>query len=74
MFVIKYHAKGRKSVYFGIEKRVRNKQCALAFGEDLRSKFKYLENEHCTLETIKVSKIAEMMYSDKWIKVSRINW
>lgn len=74
MFVIKYHAKGRKSEYFGNEKRVKNKQFALAFGEELRDKFQQLENEHCTLETIKVSDVAEMMYSDKCIKVSAINW
>ena len=40
MFVVKYHAKGHQTEYFGNKKRVVNKRCAIAFGEDLREQFK----------------------------------
>lgn len=74
MFVVKYHRRGYKTKYLGDKKLVANKRCALAFGEDLRDKFKQVETELCTLETIKVSDIAETMYADKYVKVGKINW
>lgn len=73
MFVIKYYAEGRQPEYFG-DKRVKSKKCAYAFGENLRNQFKAVESEHCKLENIKVSDVAEMMYADKWIKVGKIIW
>lgn len=74
MFVIKYHKRGCKTEYLGDKKLVANKKCAFAFGENLRDKFKQVETEFCTLETIKVSDIAETMYADKYVKVGKINW
>ena len=75
MFVIKYHAKGRRSEYFGNGKSVKNKKYALAFGENLREKYKTLEGEHCTLETLSnVSNVAEMMYANTYVMVNCIEW
>lgn len=74
MFVVKYHAKGHKTEYLGDKKSVKNKNCAFAFGENLRDKFRQIETETCTLETIKVSEAAEMMYADTYVKVGKINW
>lgn len=74
MFVVKYHAKGHKTEYLGKKKRVVNKRCAFAFGEGLREKFKKVESEHCTLEDIKASVVAEMMYRDSYVKVGNIEW
>ena len=74
MFIIKYHAKGHPTQYFGDKKRVVNKQCALAFGENLRDKYKVLESSTCTLVTIPVSQTAEMMYASSWVKVGKISW
>lgn len=74
MFIIKYHAKGHKTEYLGDKKRVANKKYAIAFGEGLRDKFKQLESEHCTLENISVSDMAEMMYENSYVKVNNIKW
>lgn len=74
MFVVKYHAKGYRTEYFGDRKRVVNKRCALAFGEGFREQFKQVESETCTLEDIKVSDIAEMMYKNRYIRVGSIKW
>ena len=75
MFVIKYHAKGKKTKYFaGKGKTVVSKKSAIAFGENFREKFKSIETEHCSLVTINVSEVAEMMYADKYIKVGKIEW
>ena len=74
MFVVKYHAKGRRTEYFGNRNRVLTKRCAIAFGEGLRAKFKQIESEACTLEDIKVSDIAEMMYKNSYIRVGSIKW
>ena len=74
MFVVKYHAKGHQTKYLGNKKSVVNKRCAIAFGEGLREQFKKVESEHCTLEDIKVSDIAEMMYKNSYIKVGSIKW
>ena len=74
MFVVKYHAKGYRTEYFGDRKRVVNKRCAIAFGECLRAKFKQIESEACTLEDIKVSDTAEMMYKNGYIRVGSIKW
>lgn len=74
MFIIKYHAKNHPTQYFGDKKRVVNKQFALAFGENLREKYKVLESPTCTLVTIPVSQTAEMMYANTFIKVGKIAW
>lgn len=74
MFVVKYHAKGRRTEYFGDRKRVVNKRCAIAFGDGLREQFKQVESETCTLEDIKVSDTAEMMYKNRYIRVGSIKW
>lgn len=74
MFVVKYHAKGYRTEYFGDRKRVVNKRCAIAFGEGLREQLKQVESEHCTLEDIKVSDIAEMMYKNRYSRVGSIKW
>lgn len=74
MFVVKYHAKGYRTEYFGDRKRVLNKRCAIAFGEGLREQFKQVESEHCTLEDIKVSDTAEMMYKNRYSRVGSIKW
>lgn len=74
MFIIKFHAKGHKTKYFGNKKTVSTKKYALAFGEGLREQFKHLESEHCTLEKLIVSDIAEMMYQNKYVKVGSIAW
>ncbi len=74
MFVIKYHAPGHKTKYFGNEKLVVNKKYAIAFGEGLREKAKQLESEYCSLKDIRVSKIAELMYENDCIKVTNIRW
>ena len=74
MFIIKYHSKGHKSEYFAGEKRVKTKKYALAFGENLREKFKSWESDTCSLIELKVSDMAEMMYRDKYVKVSDISW
>lgn len=76
MFVVKYHAKGHKTKYlgWGTKKAVVNKRCAIAFGESFREQFKQVESEYCTLEDIKVSDTAEMMYKSSYIKVGSIKW
>ena len=75
MFIIKYHAKGKKTKYFGADGNlVSNKKSSVAFGENLRNKFKKLENEHCSLVTISVSEVAEMMYFNNHVKVREIKW
>lgn len=74
MFVIKYHAKGHRTEYFGDKKRVVNKKYAIAFGEGLREKFNQLESEYCLLENISASDMAEMMYENSCIKVNNIKW
>lgn len=74
MFVVKYHAKGHRMEYLGDKKKVVNKRCAIAFGEGLREQFKQVESEHCTLEDIKVSDTAEMMYKNSYIRVGSIKW
>lgn len=74
MFVVKYHAKGHRTKYLGDKKEVVNKRCAIAFGEGLREQFEKVESEHCTLEDIKVSDTAEMMYENSYIKVENIKW
>lgn len=74
MFILKYHAKGRRTEYFGDKKRVVNKRCAIAFGEGLREQFKHLESETCTLEDLKGSDIAEMVYKNSYIRVGSIKW
>lgn len=74
MFIVKYHAKGHRTEYFGEKKRVVNKKYAIAFGEGLREKFKQLESSYCTLENISVSDMAEMMYRDSYTKVNNIRW
>lgn len=75
MFVIKYHAKGYPTKYFGMNKKiVSKKDYAMAFGEGLRERFKQIENEHCTLETLDTSDVAEMMYRDTYVRVEHIKW
>ena len=74
MFIIKYHAKGKKTKYFGGDKIVVNKKCALAFGENLRENFAHIENKYCKLENISVSDVAEEIYADKYIKLGKISW
>ena len=74
MFILKYHAKGRRTEYFGDKKRVVNKRCAIAFGEGLRDQLKTVECEYCTLENIKVSSTAEMVYKNSFIRVGEIEW
>ena len=75
MFVVKYHAKGKPTKYYsGGKSLVKNKRCAMAFGEGLREQFKQVESEHCTLENISVSDTAEMMYRNQYIKVNNIKW
>lgn len=74
MFVVKYHAKGHQTKYLGNNKAVVNKKYAIAFGEGLRGKFEHIQTEHCTLENLKVSDTAEMMYHDCYIKVQNIQW
>ena len=74
MFILKYHAKGRRTEYFGDKKRVVNKRCAIAFGEGLRERFKKVACEYCTLEDIKVSSTAEMVYKNSFIRVCKIEW
>lgn len=75
MFVIKYHAKGKRTKYFsGGKSLVVNKRYAIAFGDNLMEKFKALENEYCTLEKIKVSDVAERMYENTYVKYGKIIW
>ena len=74
MFVVKYHAKGRRTEYLGYKKRVVNKRCAIAFGDGLREQFKHVECEHCTLEDIRVSETAEMVYKNSYTKLGCIKW
>ena len=74
MFVVKYHAKGRRTEYLGYKKRVVNKRCAIAFGDGLREQFKHVECECCTLEDIRVSETAEMVYKNSYTKLGSIKW
>lgn len=74
MFILKYHAKVRRTEYFGDKKRVVNKRCAIAFGEGLRERFKNVACEYCTLENITVSATAEMVYKNSYIRVGKIEW
>ena len=74
MFVVKYHAKGRRTKYLGNKKFVVNKRCAIAFGDGLREQFKNVECECCTLEYIKVSDTAEMVYKNSYTKLGSIKW
>ena len=74
MFILKYHAKGRRTEYFGDKKRVVNKRCAIAFGEGLRERFEKVACEYCTLEDIKVSDTAEMVYKNSYTRVGKIEW
>lgn len=75
MFVIKYHAKGYPSRYFGMNKKlVSKKNYAVAFGEGLREKFGKIESEHCTLVSLDVSDVAEMMYHDTYVRMENIKW
>lgn len=74
MFIIKYHAKGHKTKYFGNNKTVVNKSCAMAFGEGFREQAKKIESETCSLETIPVSVIADVMYHNSHIPVRKIAW
>ena len=74
MFILKYHEKGRRTEYFGDKKRVVNKRCAIAFGEGLRERFEKVACEYCTLENIKVSSTAEMVYKNSFIRVCKIEW
>ena len=74
MFILKYHAKGRRTEYLGDKKRVVNKRCAIAFGEGLRERFEKVACEYCTLENIKVSATAEMVYKNSFIRVGKIEW
>ena len=74
MFILKYHAKGRRTEYLGAKKRVVNKRCAIAFGEGLRERFEKVACEYCTLEDIKVSSTAEMVYKNSFIRVCKIEW
>ena len=74
MFILKYHAKGRRTEYFGDKKRVVNKRCAIAFGAGLREQFKHVECEQCTLEDIRVSETAEMVYKNSYTKLGSIKW
>ena len=74
MFILKYHAKGRRTEYFGDKKRLVNKRCAIAFGEGLRERFKKFACEYCTLEDINASATAEMVYKNSFIRVGKIEW
>lgn len=74
MFILKYHAKGRMTEYLGDKKLVVNKRCAIAFGEGLRERFEKVKCEYCTLEDIKVSATAEMVYKNSFIRVGKIEW
>lgn len=75
MFVIKCHAKGYPTKYFGTNKKlVSKKNYAAAFGEGMRERFKVVEGEHCTLESINVSDVAEMMYHDTYVRYENIRW
>ena len=74
MFILKYHAKGRRTEYLGDKKRVVNKRCAIAFGEGLRDQLKKVACEYCILENITVSDTAEMVYKNSYIRVGKIEW
>lgn len=78
MFVIQF-GKGKNRRFFDAEMKERKGlpgrktiEAATAFGEDLRAKFE--SNGNLILKTIEVSPIAEMMYRDKAVKVSKICW
>lgn len=77
MFIIKYHKRGYKSMYFGGDAKnpntVTDKRCAVAFGDNLRKNFEHLESDVTTLETIKVSQEAESKYANTWIKLNKID-
>lgn len=77
MFIIKYHQRGYKPMYFGGDAKnpntVSDKRYAVAFGEDTRKNFEHLESDITTLETIKVSKEAERKYANTWIKFNKID-
>lgn len=74
MFIVKFHAKGHKTTYLGDGKIVSTKKSAMAFGEGLREQFKHLESDHCTLEKLAVSYVAEAVYLNSYIKIGSIIW
>lgn len=76
MFILKFHKPKCKTMYSGGDKLVANKQYAIAFGEAFREMYEKFADEHeyCSLVTINVSDMAEMMYRNTAIKCNKIAW
>lgn len=76
MFIIKYHKPKCKTKYHSDKGLASSKSAALAYGESFRAEAEqtFKDKDFVSLVTLDVSRVADMMYCDRVVKVGKIDY